>query len=64
MKKTVFLLGLLTSAVCLTACGSKTFEMSFEEALNIASHSEFQDILTQSDNIEQDFNIAGSFDSE
>ena len=64
MKKSLLLLGLLTSAVCLTACGSKTFEMSFEEALDIASHSEFQDILTQGDNIEQDFNIAGNFDSE
>ena len=64
MKKSLFLLGLLTSTVCLTACGSKTFEMSFEDALEIASRSELQDILAWNDNFEQSFNIAGNFDSD
>jgi hypothetical protein len=45
MKKSFFLLGLLTTAVCLSACGSKDFNMSFEEALEIANHSELQEVL-------------------
>lgn len=64
MKKSLFLLGLLTSAVCLTACGSKTFDMSFEDALEIASHSEFQEILAWNDNFEQAFAIAGNYDAD
>lgn len=63
MKKFVFLLGLLTTTVCLTACGSKNFNMSFEEALEIANHSELQDILAENNNFEQDFDISGSFDT-
>lgn len=63
MKKFVFLLGLLTTTVCLTACGSKDFNMSFEEALEIANHSELQDILAENNNFEQDFDISGSFDA-
>lgn len=64
MKKFVFLLGLLTTTVCLTACGSKDFNMSFEEALEIANHSELQNILAENRNFEQDFDISGSFDAK
>ena len=45
MKKFVFLFGLLITTVFLSACGSKDFKMSFEEALEIANHSELQTIL-------------------
>lgn len=64
MKKSFFLLGLLGVTVCLTACGSKDFNMSFEEALEIANHSELQDILSQNNSFEQSFDIAGNFDYE
>ena len=64
MKKSIFLWGLLTTVLCLTACGSKDFNMSFEEALEIANHSELQDILSQNDNFEQSFDIAGSYDAD
>ena len=64
MKKFVFLLGLLTTTVCLTACGSKNFSMPFEEALEIANHSELQNILSENKNFEQDFDISGSFNSK
>jgi hypothetical protein len=65
MKKSVFLLGLLTIAgICLTACGSKNYEMSFDEALEIASHSAFQDILSNNGNVQQDFNFATNVDAE
>ena len=62
MKKSLLLLGLISTAACLTACGSKTFDMSFEEALEIANHSELQDILSQNDNFEQSFDIVGNYD--
>jgi hypothetical protein len=45
MKKSFLLLGLLTTTLCLTACGSKDFNMTFEEALEVANHSELQEIL-------------------
>ena len=61
MKKSVFLLGLLTTTVCLTACGSKNFNMTFEEALDVANHSELQEILAGNENFEQSFDIAGNF---
>ena len=64
MKKWFLLLGLLTTATCLTACGSKDFNMSFDEALEIANHSEFQDILAWTDTFEQDLNISGNYNSE
>ncbi len=63
MKKFLFLLGLFTTTVCLTACWSKDFNMSFEDALQAANYSELQDILAQNDNFEQDFNISGKYDS-
>jgi hypothetical protein len=37
--------------------------MSFEEALEIANHSELQNILSENKNFEQDFDISGSFDA-
>lgn len=64
MKKTLLLLGLLTTAICLSACGSKNFNMTFEEALEAANYSALQEILTENDNFEQNFEVAGNFDSE
>lgn len=64
MKKSAFLLGLSMVALCLTACGSKDYNMSFDEALDVASHSAFQDIITQNDNFEQNFDVAGNYESE
>ena len=64
MKKSLFLLGLLTTTVCLTACGSKDYNMSFEEALEIANHSALQDILAENDNFEQNFTIAGNYNAD
>lgn len=64
MKRFIFLLGLLTTTVCLSACGSKDFKMSFEEALEKANHSELQTILAENHNFEQDFDISGNFDAK
>lgn len=64
MKKFVFLFGLLITSISLTACGSKNFNMSFDEALEIANHSELQAILTENENFEQSFDISGNYDSE
>lgn len=64
MKKSVFLFGLLITSVSLAACGSKNFNMSFDEALEIANHSELQAILTENENFEQSFDISGNYDSE
>lgn len=64
MKKSVLLFGLLSTAVCLAACGPKNFDMSFEEALEIANHSALQDVLAQNDNYEQSFDISGNFEAE
>lgn len=65
MKKSIFLLGLLTVAgVCLTACGSKNYEMSFEEALKIANHSELQEILLNAENFEQNLDLSTNFANE
>ena len=63
MKKSLFLLGLLTTTLCLTACGSKNFNMSFEEAVETANHSTLQDILSQNDTFEQALTIAGNYDA-
>ena len=63
MKKSLFLLGLFTTAVCISACGSKNFNMSFEDALDIANHSQLEDILSKNDIFEQDFNIVGDYNS-
>ncbi len=63
MKKSVLLLGLLTTALCLTACGwSKDYNMSFDEALRIANHSDLQNVLIWNDNFEQSFSIVGNYD--
>lgn len=64
MRKSIFLFGLLTTAVCLSACGSKEFEMSFDEALEIANHSALQEVLANNDIFEQAFDIAWSIDYE
>jgi len=64
MKKTLFLLGMIFTTVCLTACGSKDFNMTFEEALETANHSALQEILSETDNFEQNFDIAGNFNSD
>jgi len=63
MKKSFLLLGLLTTTICLTACWSKNYNMSFEEALEIANHSALQDILTEN-NFEQNFDISGNYDTD
>jgi hypothetical protein len=64
MKKSVFLFGLLITSVSLTACCSKNFNMSFDEALETANHSELQEILAGNENFEQSFDIAGNLNSE
>ena len=64
MKKSIFLFSLLAATLCLTACGSKDFNMTFEEALEIANHSALQDILAENDNFEQDFTIAGNYNAD
>lgn len=64
MKKSVFLLGLLTTTVCLTACGSKNFNMTFEEALDAANYSQLQEILAGNENFEQSFDIAGNYNAD
>ena len=63
MKKILLIIGLLTT-ICLTACGSKNFNMSFEDALNASNHSELQNILAENDNFEQSFKISGNYNSE
>ena len=64
MKKCIFLFSLLATALCLSACGSKDFNMTFEEAVEVASHSALQDVLASSDNFEQKFDISGKYDNE
>lgn len=63
MKKSILLLGLLISTICLTACGSKNFNMSFEEALDAANYSKLQDIFAESNNFQQSFKISGNYNS-
>ena len=62
MKKILLLCGLIVT-ICLTACGSKNFNMSFEDALNAANYSKIQDILAENDNFEQSFRISGNYNS-
>ena len=66
MKKTPVILWLLTMAsLCLVACGnSKDYNMSFEEAYDIANHSALQDILTNTENFQQSFNASTNLDSD
>lgn len=64
MKKSLFLFGLITTTICLSACGSKNFNMSFEEALEAANYSALQDILAENDNFEQNFDISGNLNTE
>ena len=62
MKKTIFLLGLFTTAICLSACWWRKYEMSFDEALDVVSHSALQDILSNNESIEQNFDVATNVD--
>ena len=66
MKKSIFTLWLLAiSVLCLSACGNKKdFNMSFEEALELASHSSIQDVMTNIDNAEQAVSIAWTYDKD
>jgi len=66
MKKTPVILWLLTMAsLCLVACGnSKDYNMSFEEAYDIANHSALQDILTNTENFQQSFNASTNLNSD
>ena len=65
MKKSAFLLSLVAIAsLCLTACGnSKDYTMSFDEAYDIANHSALQDILINSENFQQAFNLSTNIDN-
>ena len=59
MKKSAFFLWLLAIATgCLSACGNKDFQMSFEDALEIANHSELQEIILNTDNFQQTFDLS------
>ena len=59
MKKSAFFLWLLAIASgCLSACGNKDFQMSFEDALEIANHSELQEIILNTDNFQQTFDLS------
>ena len=66
MKKSIFTLGLLAASIlCLSACGNKKdFNMSFEEALELASHSSIQDVITNADNAEQSVSIAWIYNDD
>lgn len=65
MKKSIFLLWLLTVTICLTACwNKKDFNMSFEDALELASHSSIQDVMANAENTEQSINVAWSYDKD
>ena len=62
MKKNL-LLGLLTlSTLWLAACGTKHYEMSFEDAVNASNNrnQELANLLLNSDYIEQSFNLSSS----
>ena len=65
MKKTAFLMGLLAmSSLFLSACGnSKDYTMSFDEAYNTANHSTLQDMLIESENFQQAFNLSTNIDN-
>ena len=60
MKKSIFTFGILAVCIlCLSACGNKKdFNMSFEEALEIASQSSIQDVMSNADNAEQSLDVA------
>ena len=64
MKKSLFLLGLLTTTLALTACGSKNFNMTFEEALDAASKSQISDIISENSSSEQSREISGNYSKD
>lgn len=65
MKKSVFFMGLLaTTSLFLVACGnSKNYTMTFDEAYDIANHSTLQDILINSENSQQSFDLSTNIDN-
>ncbi len=65
MKKSIFLLGLLTIAgISLTACGSKSYEMSFEDAVEVVNHWALQEALSGNDITQQTFDISTDIENE
>ena len=66
MKKSIFNFGILAVCIlCLSACGNKKdFNMSFEEALEIASQSSIQDVMSNADNAEQSLDVAWSYNKD
>ena len=54
---------MLVMAVCLTACGSKNYEMSFDEAIETVSHSNLQNIISNNDYFQENFNILTNFNN-
>ena len=64
MKKSAIFLGLLAiTSLCLTACGSKNYTMSFDEAVETANRSALQDILANSENIQQVFDLSTNIEN-
>lgn len=66
MKKTPVILWLLAMAsLCLVACeNSKDYNMSFDEAYDTANHSALQDILTNTENFQQSFDVSTNLDND
>ncbi len=61
MKKTTIILGLVSIiTLCLTACG-KPNVLTFEEALDSISYSEFNEIMNSAENYEQNFKVSSNF---
>lgn len=61
MKKTTIILGLISMiTLCLSACG-KPNVLTFEEALDSISYSEFNEIMNSAEIYEQDFKISSNF---
>ena len=57
MKKSTVILGMVSiMTLCLTACGKPN--MSFEEAIDNVTHSELKEIMDNTENYEQNFNIS------
>ena len=66
MKRTTLFLWLLTIATLwLTACDNSTdYNMSFDEAYDISSHSAFEDMLLHTKNFQQTFDVSTNVDNE
>ena len=60
MKKSTFILAMVSlMTLCLTACGKPN--MSFEEAIDTATHSELSNLMANAENYEQNFKISTYF---